>query len=166
MTNAHALLVPGARTEWETPWSLFDPLNQEFDFTLDVAASKENTRCLRYLTAEDDALTVDWAEYIRRECRPYRPVCWLNPPYGPGIGRWLAKAAAERLNSVTTVCLLPARTDTRWWHQYVWDASTHHPHTGVEVRFLAGRVRFELGGKPAPAGSTFPSVLVIFRGAP
>ena len=89
-----------------------------------------------------------------------------------GIGQWLAKAAAERERGVTTVCLLPARTDTRWWHEWVWDRCGCHPRTGVEVRFVQGRVVFELNGKPIvdkngrPVGSPFPSVIVIFRGVP
>lgn len=155
ITNKHALLTPGAKTEWETPSELFEPLDAEFVFTLDVAASHDNALCQWDWTAEDDGLKQPWG--------PHK-AAWCNPPYGPGIGRWLAKAAEERLKGVTTVCLLPARTDTKWWHEWVWDKSTHHTRTGVEVRFLKGRVRFLLGGKPAPAGSTFPSVIVVFRG--
>ena len=161
MANKTALMGPGTSAEWETPRSLFDPLDREFEFLLDVAATPENTRCPLYITAEEDALSIGWAEFAGSR---HGFAAWMNPPYGRDIGRWLAKAAAEREHGVTTVCLLPARTDTRWWHQYVWDGSTHHPRTGVEVRFLQGRVRFELDGQPAPSGSTFPSVLVIFRG--
>ena len=154
--NKAALMGPGTSAEWETPLSLFDPLYREFEFIVDVAATEANTRCTLWF---EDAFAVEWAKAL-----PTPFSVWCNPPYGRGIGRWLAKAAAERENGVTTVFLLPARTDTKWWHEHVWDASTHHPRTGVEVRFLQGRVKFEIDGKPAPAGSTFPSVLVIFRG--
>jgi hypothetical protein len=92
---------------------------------------------------------------------PTRPATtWLNCPYSKGLQKqFIAKAAAERLNGVTTVMLLPARTDTKAFHAHIWDASANHPRTGVEVRFLKGRLKF-IG---ATHGAPFPSMVVVFR---
>lgn len=163
MANTVALMKPGAATQWETPEATFGPLHAEFNFILDVAASHTNAKAPYYWTEADDALVQPWARLAGVRDRLYECAAWMNPPYGRGVGRWLTKAAEERLMGLTTVCLLPARTDTRWWHEHVWDGTAHHPRTGVGIRFLQGRVRFELGGKPAPAGSTFPSVIVVFQ---
>ncbi len=126
--------------EWETPQSTFDALNQEFHFVLDVCASQENAKCPRYFTREQDGLKQPWCG-----------ACWMNPPYGREIGKWIAKAAnTARSGLGTVVCLLPARTDTRWWHEYCAKA---------ELRFLRGRLKF--GG--SKCGAPFPSVIAIFR---
>ena len=94
--------------EWETPQSTFDALDQEFHFVLDVCASQENAKCPRYFTREQDGLKQPWCG-----------ACWMNPPYGREIGKSIAKAAnTARSGLGTVVCLLPARTDTRWWHEY------------------------------------------------
>jgi phage N-6-adenine-methyltransferase len=127
------------RDTWETPHELFRTLDQEFGFTLDVCALPANAKCKRFFTPEDDGLT-----------RPWDGVCWMNPPYGRDIGRWMRKAWHEHQRGVTVVCLVPARTDTAWWHDYA---------ARGEVRFLRGRVRFVGARHSAP----FPSAVVIFR---
>ena len=138
--------------EWETPQALFDPLDAEFHFTLDVCATAENAKCKRYFTKADDGLVQDW----RGE------MCWMNPPYGREIGGWIEKACMEGARGAVVFCLLPARTDTRWWHNWV--------QLALEVWFLKGRVCFELDGKPIldkngkPTGAPFPSALVRFGG--
>jgi phage N-6-adenine-methyltransferase len=126
---------------WSTPQAFFDKLNAEFDFTLDVCALPENAKCERYFTPEQDGLAQPWVG-----------VCWMNPPYGRGIGKWVAKARDAAASGATVVCLLPARTDTAWWHDGVIGS-------GAEIRFVRGRLRFQNHHWNAP----FPSAVVIFR---
>ena len=147
----NALMFSKASDEWSTPDDFFAALDAEFDFDLDVAASADNAKCLDYLTIEDDALSVNWA-------RSGPVTCWMNPPYSK-CREFIAKAALEASKGCTVVCLVPSRTDTRWWHEYVWDREKHRPRPGVEVRFVKGRLTF--GG--APAGAPFPSVVIVFR---
>ena len=125
---------------WETPPELFAQLDAEFGFTLDVAASAANAKCTRFFTEADDGLAQDWS----------RDRCWMNPPYGREIGKWMAKAHAESLRGALVVCLIPSRTDTAWWHDHIEGLA--------EVRFLRGRIKF--GG--APWNAPFPSAIVIF----
>ena len=126
---------------WETPQWLFDSLDQEFGFTLDVCAIAENNKCPRFISPKEDGLA-----------KPWDGVCWCNPPYGGAIARWVEKAAREVERGVTTVMLIPARTDTRWFHDYIKDKA--------EIRFLRGRIQFVGARNNAP----FPSMVVIFRG--
>src|SRR5438093_183176 len=93
--------------EWATPQAFFDQLHAEFGFTLDVAAQEDNAKCARFFTPKDDSLAQVWGG-----------VCWMNPPYGKTIGQWMRKAYESAQQGATVVCLVPARTDTRWWHQY------------------------------------------------
>jgi phage N-6-adenine-methyltransferase len=126
--------------EWETPKELFDAVDAVFHFTLDVCATHENAKCARYFIKERDGLAQEW-----------RGVCWMNPPYGIEISRWVKKAYESSLEAgAVVVCLFPARTDTRWWHDYVISHA-------AGVKFIKGRVRFSRLG-PAP----FPSALVVF----
>ena len=143
-----AVMFSHLSDEWETPQALFDTLHDEFVFRLDAAASVHNTKCKRYFSRDEDALTADWIGSV-----------WLNPPYSQ-CADFIAKAHSESLRGVTTVALLPSRTDTRWWHGYVWDKDRHMPRNGVEVRFLRGRLRFVGAKSSAP----FPSVVVVFFG--
>lgn len=125
--------------EWATPPGLFAELDREFGFQLDVCASPGNAKCGRYFTREDDGLQQEWVG-----------VCWMNPPYGRTIGQWILKALEASRNGATVVCLVPARTDTRWWQDYVTQAA--------DVRFIRGRLKF--GG--AANGAPFPSAVVVF----
>jgi len=136
-----AALMSSKRTDWATPPAIFGPLDEEFGFELDVCATAENAKCARYFSPEQDGLSRDWAP----------SVCWMNPPYGREISKWMRKAAEEWRKGATVVCLVPARTDTAWWHEYVMLAT--------EVRFLRGRVRFVGAPHPAP----FPSAVVVYR---
>lgn len=102
-----AVHFSSASNEWETPQDFYDNLDSIFDFTLDPCASDENHKTARYYTAEDDGLSKSWnGERV-----------FMNPPYGREIGKWVKKAS-EQVGGIA-VCLLPARTDTRWWHDYV-----------------------------------------------
>lgn len=125
---------------WETPQELFDELNHEFHFTLDVCALPENAKCSRYYTPEQDALS-----------QPWEGVCWCNPPYGKGVGEWVRKALFTSVGGATVVMLLPARTDTRWFHEYIYGKA--------EIRFIKGRLKFGGSKNSAP----FPSMIVVFR---
>jgi phage N-6-adenine-methyltransferase len=125
---------------WETPADLFSALDEEFGFETDVCALPSNAKCTRFFTPAEDGLTQAWTG-----------VCYMNPPYGRQIGLWVRRAYESSRDGAVVVCLLPARTDTAWWHRYVTRAS--------EVRFLRGRLRFGGGEHPAP----FPSVIVVFR---
>jgi phage N-6-adenine-methyltransferase len=127
------------RSDWETPQFLFDGLNAEFGFELDVCAAPHNAKCKQYYTATVDGLAQNWTG-----------VCWMNPPYGREIEKWIRKAFESAENGALVVCLVPARTDTRWWHRYVLRG---------EIRFLKGRLKFGGSKNSAP----FPSAIVIFR---
>jgi site-specific DNA-methyltransferase (adenine-specific) len=137
-----------ASDEWATPRDLAAKLVAEFKLTLDVCASPGNAVVPNFFTKEQDGLARNWNT----------PNVWMNPPYGRGIGAWVAKAARHAKAGVA-VCLLPARTDTRWWHDHIWDFEKHAPRPGVEVRFLPGRLKFGGSANSAP----FPSCVVIFR---
>ena len=127
-----------ATDEWCTPADLFAELDSEFRFTLDVASTDENALCERHYTKREDGLAQPWDGSV-----------WCNPPYGGEIGKWMKKAAQTDRGGVV-VCLVPARTDTRWWHEYVAGRAS-------EVRFIKGRLRFS-GSGSAP----FPSAVVIY----
>ena len=129
-----------ASVEWPTPQGVFDELNEEFNFTLDPCATHENAKCKRHFTEEDDGLSQDWGQ----------ETVFMNPPYGREIKDWMKKAYESSLKGATVVCLVPARTDTRWFHEYAVNG---------EVRAIKGRLKFGGAQNSAP----FPSVIIIFR---
>jgi len=132
-------LFSSDKMDWETPAYLFDRLNNEFNFTLDVCALQHNAKCRRYFTPEIDGLSQPWSG-----------VCWMNPPYGREIGKWVIKAAVESRRGCVCVCLVPVRSDAQWWHDYVMRSA--------EVRLLTRRLTFVGGGNKA----TFPACVVVF----
>lgn len=158
-----ALMFSRKTDEWSTPDDFFAELNCEFAFAVDVAATQENRKCEWYFGPDHalamlrDSLAVDWIAQLRLTRLPSM-ACWMNPPYSQ-CREFIAKAAREAQRGCTVVCLVPSRTDTRWWHEHVWDAERHRPRPGVEVRFIKGRLKF--GG--ATAGAPFPSVVIVFR---
>lgn len=135
----NASLFSSKTDQWETPQWLFDQLEAQYHFALDVCALPENAKCAAYFTPAQDGLQ-----------QPWRGVCWMNPPYGRTIGQWVAKAWDEARRGATVVCLLPARTDTRWFHDYCTKGS---------IEFLRGRLKFGEAKNAAP----FPSMIVVFR---
>jgi phage N-6-adenine-methyltransferase len=148
--KGQSILFSSAKDDWETPQALFDQLDREFGFDIDVAASYHNAKCDCFFTEKDDALSQEWAG-----------TCWMNPPYSRGLQKkFIAKAAEEQLKGVTTVGLLPARTDTTAFHSHIYDIKTWTPREGVELRFLKGRLKFSGANHGAP----FPSVVVVWRG--
>lgn len=135
-----AVHFSSASDNWPTPQDFFDKVAAEFGpFDLDVCASAENAKCARFFTVADDGLTQEW-----------RGRCWMNPPYGRTIGQWMRKAYESAQAGAFVVCLVPARTDTAWWHEYAMKG---------QVRFIRGRLKFGGHANSAP----FPSALVVFR---
>jgi phage N-6-adenine-methyltransferase len=132
------LALSSATDQWATPPDLFCALDRIFHFTLDVCASAGNAKCERYFTEEDDGLK-----------QPWTGTCWMNPPYGRTIGKWMRKAWEASQHGATVVCLVPARTDTKWWHDY---AANGH------IFFFRSRLKFGDAKWCAP----FPSTLVTF----
>lgn len=145
-------MFSSARGDWATPNDVYDDLNEEFNFTLDVCATPENTKCERFFKG-NEGLTKSW----------YGETCFMNPPYGREIGQWIEKAHSEVLKDIHAsseysafrtkiIGLLPARTDTAWF----WD---HILTPKYEIRLIRGRLRF-VG---ALASAPFPSMVVIFQ---
>src|SRR5262249_24642166 len=132
------------RDTWEIPPEIFATYDAEFHFTLDVCATAATAKCARFFSPAEDGLAQDWGT----------DVCWMNPPYGRKISAWLEKAYRRSLAGATVVCLIPARTDTRWWHTWV--------EPSAEIRFLKGRLRFSGATVNAP----FPSAVGIYRPTP
>lgn len=124
---------------WETPQALFDALNDQYKFKTDVCAIAANAKCEKYYSPEIDGLKQEWMG-----------VCWMNPPYGRGIGAWIKKACESSFNGAIVVCLLPARTDTRWFHDYCVKG---------RIEFIKGRLKFGNHKNSAP----FPSMIVVFN---
>ena len=158
-TNTQAVMFGKASDEWRTPKAFFDRLDAEFGFDVDAAATADNALCGVWFGLDSvpggyryDALTLNW--------RHHGEVFWLNPPYSK-CREFIAKARKESLNGCTVVCLVPSRTDTRWWHEWVYYGDGLW-WPGVEVRFVKGRLKFGGTGKPENS-APFPSVVIIFR---
>lgn len=159
-----AALFSSATGEWSTPQDFWDKLNERHQFTLDAAASHENTKCDLYFTKDglfvkgsgcyttdnhgEGGLAAPWGVGQR---------VWLNPPYGRGVGKWVEKAYREAMRyDNRVVMLLPARTDVKWFHQWIWDREASRTHPGVTLDFVKGRLCFGGSDNPAP----FPSMVV------
>ena len=134
------ILFSSASEEWETPEDLFNKLNNEFNFTVDVASSQLNYKCEKHYTQKEDGLVQNWNN----------EVVWCNPPYGRKIGEWVKKASESK---AIIVMLLPARTDTKWFHDYIYNKQN------IEIRFIKGRLKFGNSKNSAP----FPSMIVILK---
>lgn len=124
---------------WYTPQDFFKKYDDVYKFEIDVCATDDNTKCAKYYTEEMDGLSQEW-----------RGVCWMNPPYGRTIGKWMKKAYESSLEGATVVCLVPARTDTNWWHDYAMKG---------DIEFIRGRLKFGGSKNSAP----FPSAVVVFK---
>jgi phage N-6-adenine-methyltransferase len=138
--SSNSVHFSSATCEWATPQWLFDALDREFGFTLDPCATAESAKCSKFFTKEQDGLAQSW---------DYQTV-FMNPPYGRVIGSWMRKAFESSQRGALVVCLVPARTDTAWWHDYAMYG---------EVRLIKGRVKFGNAKHAAP----FPSLIVVFR---
>ena len=143
-TETHA---SSKKDDWETPQELFDELNEKHNFTLDAAATDKNAKLPNYYTIEDDALKQRWEGRV-----------FVNPPYGREIKHWVEKAYKESLEPYNecVVMVIPSRTDTIYWHDYIFGKAK-------EIDFLRGRLKFEVDGvasQPAP----FPSAIIVYTG--
>lgn len=135
-----ALMFSSASEEWATPQALFDELNTEFRFTLDPCSTHVNAKCAKHYTKSDDGLAQSWGG----------ETVFCNPPYGRELPKWVRKCY-EEARRATVVMLIPARTDTRWFHDYIYNKA--------EIRFIKGRLKFGDSKNSAP----FPSMVVIFK---
>ena len=127
---------------WSTPQEFYDKLNDEFNFTLDPCATEDNAKCDNFFTVDDDGLKQDWSGNI----------VFCNPPYGRAIKDWVKKSYEESLkNNTTVVMLIPSRTDTIYFHEFIYGKA--------EIRFIKGRLKFGDAKNSAP----FPSIVVIYR---
>ena len=142
------VMFSSKRQDWATPDDVFKKLDDEFHFTLDAASSHENAKCAKHYTIVEDGLKQDWTgERV-----------FINPPFGREIGKWVRKASEESCKPNTlVVMLIPARTDTSYWHDYIFARRSSGER--AEVRFLRGRITFKGGTATAP----FPSAVVVFR---
>lgn len=135
MKNVH---FSSQSSEWSTPDDLFNNLNAIYNFQTDVCATSENAKCKNYYDKSINGLEQEWGG-----------MCWMNPPYGREIKAWMKKAYLSSLKNATVVCLVPARTDTNWWHEYAMKG---------KITFLKGRLKFGGHTNSAP----FPSAIVVF----
>ena len=136
------LMFSSKSNEWDTPQDFYDKLNKEFGFNLDPCSTHDNTKCKKHFTQEEDGLLQDWGGHI----------VFMNPPYGRNIHKWVQKAYEESKKPDTTVvCLIPARTDTSYWHDYIFGKA-------ADIRFIRGRLKFGNSKNAAP----FPSAVIVF----
>jgi len=145
-------LFSSQSSEWETPQEFYDELDEEFNFDLDPCCTKKNKKCPLFYTKNENGLLQNWTEF---HGEGYIESVFMNPPYGREIGKWIKKAYEESKLGITVVCLVPARTDTKWFHNYCLKG---------EIRFIKNRLYFkDQNGKTGRA--PFPSMIVIFRRA-
>ena len=145
----NAALLSSKKMDYCTPQDFFDRLNEEFHFTLDAAATDKSTKCPAYYTPETDGLKSPWN--LAGGGAVFR-----NPPYGREVGKWVRKAYEEAQRGATVVLLIPARTDTTYFHDYIYGRA--------EIRFVRGRLRFTDEEGKAYAAAPFPSMVVIYNG--
>ena len=132
-------LYSSKSSEWATPQALYDKLDKEFNFTLDPCSTENNHKCINYYTIKENGLSKSWRGAI----------VYCNPPYGRDIYKWIEKAYNEnKNNNVLVVLLLPARTDTKWFHEFIYKQH--------KIEFIKGRLKFNDGKQSAP----FPSMIV------
>jgi phage N-6-adenine-methyltransferase len=146
--DTQGLMFSSKSNEWATPQDFYNKLNAEFGFTLDPCATPTTAKCSSYYTKDDDGLSKDWSGHT----------VFMNPPYGRKQKDWIEKAFQEGEKSGTTVvALVPARTDTKAWHNYCMKAS--------EIRFVKGRLKFGQGASKTNS-APFPSAVIVFSGSP
>ena len=145
--NTQGIMFSSKSNDWATPQDFYNQLHAEFEFTLDPCASQSSAKCSSFYTADDDGLSKSWEGQT----------VFMNPPYGRKIGNWIQKAYEEgEKGNTRVVALIPARTDTKYWHNYCMKAT--------EIRFVKGRLKFGQGDTKNSA--PFPSAVVVFSGSP
>lgn len=136
------LMFSSKSNEWDTPKDFYEKLNEEFNFNLDPCSTHENAKCEKHYTILEDGLKQDWGGHT----------VFMNPPYGRDIRRWVQKAYEEsKKPNTTVVCLIPSRTDTSYWHDYIFGKAK-------DIRFIRGRLKFGNSENAAP----FPSAVIVF----
>lgn len=140
-------LLSSKNMNWCTPQDFFDELDLEFGFVLDVAATEKTAKCQRYYTPKTDGLTQSW------QCDG---AVFCNPPYGRQLGKWVRKAWQEAQTGQTIVLLIPARTDTAYFHDFIYGKA--------EIRFLRGRLYFTDESGNVADRAPFPSMVVVYNG--
>lgn len=139
-------LLSSKNMEWCTPQAFYNKLNDEFNFVLDAAATDKSAKCKSYYTPETDGLVSSWN---------FGGAVFCNPPYGREIGKWVKKAYEEYLNGVNVVMLIPARTDTKYFHDYIYGKA--------EIRFVRGRLKFTDEDGNEKTSAPFPSMIVVYK---
>lgn len=149
MADISAMLTSKSN-EWETPQDLYDKLDEEFHFNLDPCSTDKNHKCKNYFTIKDDGLSKYW--FVEGGARVF-----VNPPYGKEIKKWVKKCYEESKKEYVDVIvmLIPARTETKYFHDYIYHKA--------EIRFIKGRIKFCIDGKPVIWNAPFPSMVVIYR---
>ncbi|WDW17303.1 phage N-6-adenine-methyltransferase [Enterococcus faecium] len=148
MSLSYKAIMTSDNQDWETPQELFDNLNNEFDFELDAFASDKNAKCKHFFTERDDSFQQDWTKYKS---------IFINPPYTSKVQDEVLKKINDTISSNwmgVIVLLIPARTDTKRWHDYIFNKAD-------DIRFIKGRLRFEVDGIPR-GSSTFPSAVIVY----
>lgn len=148
MNLSYKAIMTSDKQDWETPQELFDNLNNEFDFELDAFASDKNAKCKHFFTERDDSFQKDWTKYKS---------IFINPPYTSKVQDEVLKKINDTISSNwrgVIVLLIPARTDTKRWHDYIFNKAD-------DIRFIKGRLRFEVDGIPR-GSSTFPSAVIVY----
>lgn len=136
------LMFSSKSNEWDTPKDFYEKLNKEFNFNLDPCSTHENAKCEKHYTILEDGLKQDWGGHT----------VFMNPPYGRDISKWVQKAYEEsKKPNTTVVCLIPSRTDTSYWHDYIFGKAK-------DIRFIRGRIKFGNSKNSAP----FPSAVIVF----
>ena len=145
--TTQGVMFSSKSNDWATPQDFYNQLDAEFGFTLDPCASQSSAKCSSFYTEDDDGLYKNWEGQT----------VFMNPPYGRKIGNWIQKAYEEgEKGNTRVVALIPARTDTKYWHNYCMKAT--------EIRFVKGRLKFGQGNTKNSA--PFPSAVVVFSGSP
>lgn len=144
----NSALLSSKKLDWCTPQAFFDALNEEFSFALDAAATDKTAKCAQYFTPETDGLSNPW--------NAAGGAVFCNPPYGREIGKWVRKAYEEAQQGTTIVLLIPARTDTTYFHDYIYGKA--------EIRFVRGRLKFTDDDGNAADPAPFPSMVVVYNG--
>lgn len=143
----NSALLSSKKLDWCTPQAFFDKLNEEFSFVLDAAETDKTAKCTQYFTPETDGLSSPWN---------VAGAVFCNPPYGREIGKWVRKAYEEAQLGTTIVLLIPARTDTTYFHDYIYGKA--------EIRFVRGRLKFTDDDGNAADPAPFPSMVVVYNG--
>lgn len=139
-------LFSSEKQDWCTPRQFFDELDAEFHFVLDAAATHQNSKCKRYFTPKENGLIQSW---------DVGGAVYCNPPYGKEIGLWVKKAYEESQKGITIVMLIPARTDTKYFHEYIYHKA--------DIRFIKGRLKFTDESGISKGTAPFPSMVVIYN---